>query len=53
MTMSESPVFTVIWRKSAHTPGVEIRKNGVTVTHVQSSRGLSIEEFERTYEIAS
>jgi hypothetical protein len=53
MTMSESHVFTVIWRKQAHTPGVEIRMNGVTVTHVESSRGLSVTEFEKTYEIAS
>jgi hypothetical protein len=49
--VSELPLLTVIGRENAHTTGAEIRKNGVTVSHVESSRELSFLQFEKTYEI--
>jgi hypothetical protein len=39
VTDSVSPVFYVDWHRSKHTPGVEIRRNGVTVYKDTNNQG--------------
>jgi hypothetical protein len=41
-TNTFAPVFNVEWHRSKHTPGVEIRRNGVSVyTKTENQRGNS------------
>jgi hypothetical protein len=51
-TRSESPVFTVTWRKQLHTPGVEISKNGVMV-YSETENGGSGQTPEENVETCS